>query len=98
MKNGAKLVVPAGALSSSANLQLNQVNNPVDFGADTTAYDITGLNTATTAVTLNFPVAKGLATNMVTVCSYNTTSQQEAAIPYTYDAAGGTVAVTIDPN
>jgi hypothetical protein len=98
LKNGAKLVIPAGALSASATLQLNQVSNPVDFGADTTAYDITGLNTATSAVTLNFPVAKGLAANLVSVCTYNTTSQDESAVPYTYNATAGTVAVTIDPN
>jgi hypothetical protein len=98
LKNGAKLVIPAGALSAGANLQLNQVSNPVDFGADTTAYDITGLNPATGAVTLNFPVTKGLAANLVSICTYNTTSQQESAIPYNYNATGGTVAVTIDPN
>jgi hypothetical protein len=92
LKNGAKLVVPAGALTAGANLQLNQVSNPVDFGADTTAYDITGLNTATGAVTLTFPVAKGLTSDTVSVCTYNTTSQQESAIPYTYNATAGTVA------
>jgi hypothetical protein len=98
LKNGAKLVVPAGALTAGANLQLNQVSNPVDFGADTTAYDITGLNTATSAVTLTFPVTKGLTSNTVSVCTYNTTSQQESTIPYTYNATAGTVVVTIDPN
>ncbi|MGP8080538.1 MAG: InlB B-repeat-containing protein [Dehalococcoidales bacterium] len=98
LKNGAKLVVPAGALNANAALQINQLSNPVDFGADTTAYDITGLNQATSAVTLTFPVTKGLTSDEVNVCTYDMTSQQIGAIPYKYDAAGNTVTVTIDPN
>ena len=98
LKNGAKLMVPSGVFSAGANLQLNQVGNPVDFGADTTAYDITGLNTATGPMTLNFPVAKGLSSDTISVCTYNTTSQQESAIPYTYNSTAGIIALTIDPN
>jgi hypothetical protein len=98
LKNGAKLVVPAGALNANATLQINQLSNPVDFGADTTAYDITGLNQATSTVTLTFPVTKGLTGDEVNICTYDTTTQQTAAIPYTYNAAGSSVTVTIAPN
>ena len=98
LKNGTKLVVPAGALNSNASLQVNQLSNPVDFGKDTTAYDISGLNQATNPVTLTFPVTQGLTSDEVSVCAYNTTSQQASVVPYTYDAADNTVTVTIDPN
>lgn len=98
LKNGANLVVPAGALVGSTNLELKQIDNPEDFGKETIAYDITGLTQEIKTLTLTLPMQKGLQQDEVSVCRYDTASHQVAEIPYTYDSASGTVTVTIDPS
>jgi len=69
----------------------------VDFGADTTAYDITGLNTATSAVTLTFPVTKGLTSNTVSVVHTTPPASRNRPSLTTIMRPAALSAVTIDP-
>jgi len=97
LKDGTKLTVPAGALSGTATVGLKKLSYPQDFGEGTFAYDVTGLSGAASAVTLTFPAEKGLSAEEVNIVRYDTDKREAAEIPYTYDAAAGSVNVTIDP-
>jgi len=95
LKNGAKLVIPAGSLTRSVAVGLKQLSNPLGFGNDSTAYNVTGLSGVTGAVTLVFPTATGHKAEELEVSRYNAVSKKYESVPFDFDAPSGNVTVTI---
>lgn len=95
LDDGTALVIPAGALSKAASVGLEKLSMPQDFGAGTTAYEITGLAAMSGTAQLKFLAEEGLTPEEVDVCIYNLASHSAGAIPYTYDPVSRLVTVTI---
>jgi hypothetical protein len=96
-KEGVKLVVPAGALTSNSSIVVKQLSNPQGFGPTTIAYDLTGLTALVKPITLVFTTEKGFTSEELEVLGYDIQTQKASTIPYTYDSVTGDVTVTIDP-
>ena len=97
LKNGAKLLVPVGALNADSTLQVRQLNNPLGFGKDAVAYQFTSTGTVTGVLTLTFPVPQGMKNQDLSVCGFNPGTFQTSNVPYTFNPQGNTVTATIDP-
>jgi len=98
LSDGARLVVPAGALSAEAEVGMTKLGHPQDFGEGAVAYELSGLQDLAAAATLVLPTP-GLeqAEDGIGICRYDTETGLFEDTEAIIDFAARTATITLDP-